>query len=191
MSADSFGERSLVDAERVRVEALGEPGQRRFRMMVVADGHTAIMWMEKQQMQALGLALNQMLEQFPESGLELGSPDVPVEFDTETRRQFRVGRIELGFDDRVNRVVVISHDINDGDDDDDDQPSPSAASPFACRMTRVQAESISSEAASLVAAGRPRCPMCGAPMGPGVHVCAQQNGHLPIPLTDLEDEDSF
>lgn len=189
MSADSFGERSLVDAQRVRVEALGEPGQRRFRMMVVADGRTSIMWMEKQQMQALGLALNQMLEQFPEGALELDSPDAPVEFDTDTRRQFRVGRIELGFDDRVSRVVVISHDINDGDEDD--EPSQSAASPFACRMTRGQAESISTDAAALVAAGRPRCPMCGAPMGPGVHVCAQQNGHLPVPLTEFEDEDSF
>ena len=38
MAADPFGERSLVDAQRVRVEAIGEPGQRRFRLMVIADG---------------------------------------------------------------------------------------------------------------------------------------------------------
>ena len=188
MAADPFGERSLFDAQRVRVEAIGEPGQRRFRMMVVADGDTAIMWMEKQQMQALGLALNQMLEQFSEDTLELGRGDVPIEFNTDTRRQFRVGRIELGFDEPNGRVVVIAHDINSGDEDDDAEV---VAKPFACRLTRSQAEAVSGAAASLVAAGRPRCTMCGVPMGPGIHVCAQQNGHLPIPLTELAEEEPF
>lgn len=189
MAADPFGERSLVDAQRVRVEAIGEPGQRRFRMMVVADGNTAIMWMEKQQMQALGLALNQMLEQFSADTLELGRSEIPVEFDTDTRRQFRVGRIELGFDEPNGRVVVIAHDINSGDDDD--EQGEAAAVPFACRLTRAQAESISGSAATIVAAGRPRCSMCGAPMSPGIHVCAQQNGHLPIPFSEIGEEETF
>ena len=187
MAADPFGERSLVDAQRVRVEAIGEPGQRRFRMMVVAESGTAIMWMEKQQMQALGLALNQMLEQFSYETLELGRSELPVEFDTDTRRQFRVGRIELGFDEPNGRVVIIAHDINSGDDADGEE----AATPFACRLTRAQAEAVSGSAATIVAAGRPRCSMCGAPMGPGVHVCAQQNGHLPIPLSEVGEEESF
>lgn len=188
MPADPFGERSVVDAQRARVEAIGEPGQRRFRFMVIADGQTAIMWMEKQQIQALGLALGQMLEQFETGGLDLDRSEMPVEFDTETRRQFRVGRIELGYDESASRVVVIAHDINSPDEDDDDE---AAGSPFACRLSRAQAEDISGTAATVVAAGRPRCTMCGAPMGPGVHVCAQQNGHLPIPFADLEDEESF
>ena len=177
----------MVDAQRARVEALGQPGQRRFRFMVVADGQTAIMWMEKQQIQALGLALGQMLEQFETSGLDLNTSDMPVEFDTETRRQFRVGRIELGYDESAARVVVIAHDINAADEDDD-EPS---GSPFACRLTRAQAEEISGTSATVVSAGRQRCTMCGAPMGPGAHVCAQQNGHLPIPFADLEDEETF
>lgn len=187
MAADPFGERSLVDAQRIRVEAIGEPGQRRFRMMVIADGDTAIMWMEKQQMQALGLALNQMLEQFSSDTLDLSRSEVPVEFDTDTRRQFRVGRIELGFDETNGRVVVIAHDVSTGDDEDDQD----AARMFACRLTRAQAEAISGNAATIVAAGRPRCTMCGSPMGPGPHVCAQQNGHLPIPFGDLDEEETF
>jgi uncharacterized repeat protein (TIGR03847 family) len=184
MAADPFGERSLVDAQRVRVEAIGEPGQRRFRMMVIADGQTAIMWMEKQQMQALGLALGQMLEQFDEDTIAFDRSDVPIDFDTDTRRQFRVGRIELGYDETAARVVVIIHDINSDDDDEE------SSGPFACRLTRGQAEAVSGSAASVVAAGRPRCSMCGAPMGPGIHVCAQQNGHLPIPFDDLDEEEA-
>ena len=188
MAADPFGERSLVDAQRVRVEAIGEPGQRRFRLMVIADGDTAIMWMEKQQMQALGLALNQMLEQFSTDTLDFGRGDVPIDFDADTRRQFRVGRIELGFDEANGRVVVIAHDINSGDADEDGE---AAAKPFACRLSQSQAESLSGSAATIVAAGRPRCTMCGAPMGPDNHVCAQQNGHLPIPYSEIGDEEPF
>ena len=40
------------------------------------------------------------------------------------------------------------------------------------------APEISEEAERVVAAGRPRCVMCGMPMGPGPHACANQNGHL-------------
>ena len=57
-----------LDAQRLRVEAIGEPGQRRFRFMAVVGGDTFIIWMEKQQLQALGLALEQMLEQLPDRG---------------------------------------------------------------------------------------------------------------------------
>ena len=51
------------DALAVTVEAIGEPGKRRFRLMAIVGGDTHIVWMEKQQVQALGLALEQVLVQ--------------------------------------------------------------------------------------------------------------------------------
>ena len=33
--------------------------------------------------------------------------------------------------------------------------------------------------ADVVAAGRPPCPLCGAPMDPAGHVCPRSNGHHP------------
>jgi uncharacterized repeat protein (TIGR03847 family) len=168
------------DAQRIRVEALGQPGQRRFRLLVIMEGETWIAWMEKQQVQALGLALEQMLEQIPESGLALGSFPI-TEFDTETRRQFRVGRMELGYDDRNDRLVIIAHDINETDEE--------AEAALTCRLTREQASELSADSASVVAAGRPRCTMCGAPMGPGPHACPQQNGHFPRYLADLSSDE--
>ena len=68
-----LGPNSDLEAQRLRVEAIGEPGQRRFRLLALMDGETYIVWMEKQQLQALGLALEQMLEQLPSSGPDLGS----------------------------------------------------------------------------------------------------------------------
>ena len=179
-----------IEAQRVRVEAIGQPGQRRFRMLVVVGGETHVAWMEKQQLQALGLALEQMLAQLPEAAPLLGSSAIPIEFDAETRRQFRVGRMELGYEERTDRVVIIAHDIGDGGDeddpgsidDDDDRPA------LTCSITRDQAREVSADAAAVVAAGRPRCTMCGAPMGPGPHACPQQNGHFPRELAGVDDD---
>lgn len=168
------------DAQRIRVEALGQPGQRRFRFLVIMDGETWVAWMEKQQVQALGLALEQMLEQIPDAA-PIPEAFGMLEFDTESRRQFRVGRMELGYDDRSDRLVVIAHDVNETDDE--------AEPALTCRLTREQATELSADAAAVVAAGRPRCTMCGAPMGPGPHACPQQNGHFPRYLADLADEE--
>lgn len=177
------GANPALDAQRLRVDALGEPGQRRFRLMAIIDGATHIVWMEKQQLQALGLALEQLLEQLPESGPEVDPTSLPVEFDDHTSNQFRAGRMELGYDERRDRIVVAAHDIQQ-----DDDITESGRPEFACRLTRAQAREISADAATVAAAGRPRCPMCGQPMNPGGHVCPQMNGHLPL-VIDETDED--
>ena len=182
MAADPFGSRLDDEAQGLVVEAIGEPGQRRFRFMAIVDGDTHIVWMEKQQLQALGMALDQLLDQLPDRGPELGGSFPPMTFDTQTLHQFRVGRMELGYDDRRNRLVIVAHDIEtDGDDE--------IVPPFSCRITRAQARDLSVNAAVVVSAGRPRCTMCGSPMGPGNHVCPHQNGHLPISFTDLDLDD--
>ena len=183
-----FRPRPDLDAQALRVEALGEPGQRRFRLLAVVGGDTFIIWMEKQQLQALGLALEQMLEQLPDRGPELEHAPALVDFDVDTRRQFRAGRMELGYDERQDRLVIVAHDINEDAaalEIGGDEPEAS----FACRMTREQARELSADAAAVVAAGRPRCSMCGGPMGPGHHVCPQQNGHFPQELADTDDDD--
>lgn len=179
MASDPYERRPDLDVQRLRVEAIGEPGQRRFRLLTLIDGETTIVWLEKQQLQALGLALDQMLDQLPEGPPDLSSSGLPLDFDEDTRRQFRVGRMELGYDERNDRFVIIAHDLME----------ESAEVGFRCRITRAQARELTVDAVSVVAAGRPRCTMCGAPMGPGIHVCPQQNGHLPRALADLAVDD--
>lgn len=178
MADELFGSGTPADVERIRVEALGEPGARRFRLMAIVGGDTHIVWMEKQQLQALGLAVEQLMEQMPDSGSGIDEAESPVEFDTDTQDQFRVGRIELGYDVSSDRVVISTFDIEQDDDEE--------AASLAMRLTRRQSVELSTDAALVVAAGRPLCPMCGSPMSPEGHVCPQQNGHLPISLEDSD-----
>jgi len=188
MADGPFGLPMDDEAEGLKVEAIGEPGQRRFRLMAVVDGETHIVWMEKQQLQALGIALEQMLDQLPDRGPDLGGSSPPLDYDNQSRHQFRVGRMELGYDDRRNRLVIVAHDLEErGAGGGIEEPQAA----FSCRISRSQARDLSATAASVVSAGRPRCTMCGSPMGPGNHVCPHQNGHLPLSLheTDMDDED--
>lgn len=172
---------SDLDAERIQIEAIGQPGERRFRLLAIVKGQTYAIWMEKQQVQALGLALEQMLDRLPDDPI-LSSPPSLMEFDRDTRKQFRVGRMELGYDDDEDRLVIVAHDING--------PEEGEAT-FACRITREQGRELSAEAAAVVAAGRPRCTMCGEPMGPGPHVCPQQNGHYRHDLEAMEEPEEI
>ncbi len=175
--ADEFNPMSPGgDAQLLRAEALGEPGHRRFRLVTVIDGETFVLWMEKQQVQALGLALEQLVEHLPPSpGFGVGDPTAVI--DEDTLHQFRVGRIEIAFDESVGQIVLAAHDI----EQDDDVARPS----LTIRISREIGRSLSEEAAELVSKGRPICPMCGSPMEVGkTHVCPQQNGHLPLSFDD-------
>ena len=165
------------DALAVTVEAIGEPGKRRFRLMAIVGGDTHIVWMEKQQVQALGLALEQVLDRLPDSGPTFEPSGMGAAYDTDSRYQFRAGRMELGYEERQNRLSVVAHDLDSGGDE----------GTLTVRISRRQARELSETAAAVVSAGRPICPLCSLPMGPGPHVCAGQNGHLPEHL----DEDDF
>jgi uncharacterized repeat protein (TIGR03847 family) len=181
MAEESQRGRIEGDAQRVRVEALGEPGQRRFRLMTVIDGATCVVWMEKEQLRRLGQALEQVLENMPDTGPEASVETSIFNFDVSASFQIRAGRMELGFDEQRKRLVVIAHDL---ESEDDEAPA------FVCRMTPGQSRELAEEAETVVASGRPLCPLCGRPMSPGEHVCEKQNGHYPARLQEVEDEDT-
>jgi uncharacterized repeat protein (TIGR03847 family) len=158
-----------IDVRWVNVEAIGEPGQRRFRLLISSGTETTVFWMEKLQVDALGRALEQLLDQLPEDEEADDFQAAEPQFDLQSDRQFRVGKLEIGYDETRDRIVLIAYDIEE----------PESFGPAAvCRLTRTQSSEISEEADRVVAAGRPRCVMCGTPMGPGPHACANQNGHL-------------
>lgn len=171
--------RGSGNADRINAEAIGEPGSRRFRLLTLVEGETRIVWLEKEQLRRLGEALEQVLDQLPERGLDQGPNNAITSYALDTRFQLRAGRMELGYDEARDRLIIIAHDID-----------AEAASPaiFECRISRLQARDLAEEADEVVSAGRPRCPLCGMPMGPGPHSCAKQNGHHPERLEDVEGE---
>jgi uncharacterized repeat protein (TIGR03847 family) len=169
-----FGVAGGVDAQ-----AFGQPGQRTFRLRVIGDGRqSASLWMEKEQMQALSLALKQMLAQLD---YDAEPPAAEVgEFPVVPDHDFRIGRMGMGYSPADATVVLQTYEIGVEDDDD---PT------LRVRLTQQQSASLGVQLDEIIAGGRPVCPLCGLPMEPGGHACVRSNGHSKQPIPDEESDD--
>ena len=171
----------LVDA--VDAEAIGAPGERTFRLRAIAGGNHAALWMEKEQLSALGRAISRLLaersarreEPAPSSG-DLSAfgehPDVDL----------RVVRLGLDFENDGERVLILA--------DDEEAMTRGNTPAFRMEVGRSHARALVTQITDVVSAGRPRCPLCGQPIeGDGQHFCPGSNGHsevLEIPTDEPE-----
>lgn len=162
------------DVQRADAESIGVPGQRTFRMIFSEGSEVVVLWLEKQQLQALGMAFEQMIAQLRAAGVAAArvseiepEPVGPVPPDS---AEFHVGRLAVGFDEERSRVTLFAHDI------EADEADPPAV---VVRLELQRARTMATQIERVVAAGRPTCPRCGAPIGPDGHVCPHDNGHFP------------
>jgi uncharacterized repeat protein (TIGR03847 family) len=175
----------LLDFGRVsslEAEAIGQPGQRTFRLRVSSGGRTASLWLEKEQLQALALALMRLLVQMgqPEYIPAAGAAANPLSpFPEEPSLDLKVGRLGLGLDQAEGSVVFFAYEVEEAEEE-----SEQAEAALACRAAPAQCRDLVAMIEGIVAAGRPICRLCLAPIDPEGHVCARSNGHRPE--TDLE-----
>lgn len=177
-----FEQHEYNQLEILTAEAIGEPGQRRFRLVAGVPGDLISLWMEKEQLQALGLAIEQLLEQLQTTGIntdEIKSTRLPSLAPIDpTAAEYQVGKMAIGYDEDVRVVAFFAHDVEQQSDADP---------VFTGRSTLEASKGLAEEIAEVVAAGRPRCPRCGEVIGPEGHVCPHSNGHLPWdPNTESE-----
>ncbi|MBM4440633.1 MAG: DUF3090 domain-containing protein [Candidatus Rokubacteria bacterium] len=194
--SDSF---ELAAPDYFTTGAVGRPGQRVFYLQGREAGAVVTLKVEKEQIAALADYVAGLLAKLPDAGtvsgtLPLLEPVEPV---------WAVGSLGLGYDEAIDRLVVIANEavageeddseeapdepaeqtiesaieraIDDEDDDADEDDEDGATARFL--ITRAQAAAFVEQARSLVKAGRPICPMCSQPKDPG-HVCPRSNGHV-------------
>lgn len=168
--------------ERVQADAVGVPGQRRFRLRARDERQFALIWVEREQIQALGLALEQLLTQ-----VQLQRHERPVKADPggplddfvgSPAVEFTAGRIGLGYDEERDLAVLELTDIEQNLADEESQPASPETVTLVIRFGRAQAAALRDQCQATLQAGRPRCPLCGAPMAAdGSHFCIRANGH--------------
>ena len=133
---------------------------------------TATLWLEKEQLIALGDAIENVLRdedfRYVPSPLD-DAPEPPV-FPLNTTYDFRLAQLSMGVDREDRRVVLIA---SDGPDDADDTTG------LTMNFDYARAYELRRVITAVVAAGRPPCPLCTAPMDPSGHVCVRTNGHQP------------
>jgi uncharacterized repeat protein (TIGR03847 family) len=159
-----YGKALAVDAE-----AIGKPGQRTFRLLVRSAEGSASVWMEKQQLEAIGLWLGETLQQL-ERDKPTNEPDEePGDFLNTFDLEVRAGQVGLGYAEEANLFAIQAYDS---------QTAAEGGPPtFRCLLSRGQSRVLSRTIARVVAAGRRICPLCEMPMDPEGHVCPKSNGH--------------
>src|SRR5436309_4509952 len=113
------------------------------------------MWVEKEQLQALGLAVEQVLAEF--QGQPSGKPPRQPPIDTfppNPTVDLKVGRLALGQDESElesgSRYVLLVYDLEGSGAEEEETTTPAT---FATRATREQLRSLSRNIAEVVAAG--------------------------------------
>jgi uncharacterized repeat protein (TIGR03847 family) len=163
---------------RLTASSQGEPGRRRFYLLVSHESTWARVWIERDQLEALGLAVSQVLaslegKMFLDPEPTEPPPDLDRDPDPPTTpaADFRAGRLTLGYDGQRDLIALIT-----GDAEAQDPSEPV----LACRASRLQMQRLALRVSELMASGRPRCKICGGPIEEGVlHVCPKTNGHPP------------
>jgi uncharacterized repeat protein (TIGR03847 family) len=148
--------------DKVMVGVRGEVGNRLFLLQAREGRRLVIVKCEKQQLQALGEWLAQVLS-------ELGRPGhLPDDFSLEPEYEsdFVAGDIAVAIDEESHTIEVTFESL-EGDDE------------LTLTLTREWAGGLAIAITLLVEAGRPICPLCGGPLDPRGHDCPRTNGHSP------------
>lgn len=180
-------------------DAVGGPGQRRFRLYAQAGSRSAIMWMEKEQLNTLSLALDRALAQLTEgkvlrtiaqAGPKTETTEIPSSFPTRPSFELQVGQIRIGYDQSRDLLALIAAPIEilleRGQEPRALIREEESVSIF---FTLQQAQALTSSITVLVASGRPVCPLCNRPLDGGPHACAPQNGHRQVLQELIEDDE--
>lgn len=155
----------------ILADAVGEPGNRRFRILARNDYELVNLWVEREQLQAMAGAIEKLLTEIPavtEDDPDRPPREGPVSFEMRPNLEFRVGQLALGYDEQRRLFVLMAHDV---------EAEPGGSPAFSCLVSRDQLQGFGFAVQALVAAGRPRCPICGRPMEGGEHDHAESNGH--------------
>lgn len=161
-----YGRALSIDAE-----AFGQPGQRRFRLLVRSTNQSAAIWMEKQQLASIGAWFEETCERLDKER-PTSEPDVePLPFGPTFDLEFRAIQIGLGYREEDDLFIIQAFDAEGG--------AVGQRPNFRCFLSRGQCRVLSRKIAAVVAAGRPICPLCEMPVDPEGHVCPRSNGHSP------------
>ena len=154
--------------------AVGPPGQRVFYIQAAGGGELMTLKIEKAQVAALARYFADLLSDLPTPpseeipvGLELVEPAIA---------DWVVGQLAVAFDETIDRLILRAEEITE-ESDEESAATDVLGGSARLVLQRGQVQAFVVQAAMLVAAGRPACPLCGLPMDPEGHVCIKTNGH--------------
>lgn len=165
--------------DRLVIGTVGRPGSRTFYLQARTGTRLLSVALEKEQSAALVEKIDELLDELMATeGNRYSVPDqAPVELvDTEAldqpvEEQFRVGIMGLGWDPSTAQLVIEAVPAQPVDPQTLEPVGPEPEEALVVRIPVGAARAFAQRTRDVVAAGRPLCPLCGAPMDPEGHVC--------------------
>ena len=158
----------------IKADAIGEPGQRRFRIIVSVRNVSVDLWLEKTQLFRLSVVIKQEIINIGYSEATYKAPSIENTSDLESEGldsfEIDTGNINLFYIKEEN-LFSISVDGLENDTE--------AGTHLVFKISKEQLNLFADQAQEICAAGRPLCPLCNSPMGNEPHRCARSNGHHP------------
>ena len=161
----------LDQVKLLSVYTMGEPGKRTFFLIIGQKEDWIRVWLEKEQLEALGLAVDQFL-----FTLSREHPDLPRNEDETSlsdhvpsrmpSAELEIDQIVLGFEGEWAALDFLAHVVG---------PQSEETAQLTCRAALAQLKEMGSQAKSVCAAGRPRCVLCGRPIDLEGHTCPSDN----------------
>ena len=181
------------------VEAVGQPGQRRFRLFARSSRGSVILWMEKEYLNNLSLTIDHALAQLTEgqilrteaqAGGRVMPQGMPPNFPRTPDYEFQVGRIGLNYETDTSMFMLAAMPMEivmePGREPEIIIREEEAVS---IHFSLQQAHDLTSAINTVVASGRPVCPLCHMPLDGGPHACVKQNGHREIVQVEEDGEE--
>src|SRR5260370_24780777 len=108
--------RDLGRVDMVGAEAIGQPGQRRFRIFVLVRATSVPIWMEKEHLHTLSIALDRILAQLSEGQILRVEPQAhplpppegaPANSPAKPDFELQVGQPRISYDERRDLLILI------------------------------------------------------------------------------------
>jgi uncharacterized repeat protein (TIGR03847 family) len=164
----------LDPVDRLTAGAIGEPGKRVFYLQARQDERLVTILVEKQQVELLSASLVEVLAR---AGRETGEGPSEEEMDLEEPvvPEWRAGRISIGYDEDRDMILLEAEEVSE-EESEEEEVLAGDRGKVRLWASREQALALARHGATVAAAGRPRCQLCGNPIDPEGHVCPALNG---------------
>jgi uncharacterized repeat protein (TIGR03847 family) len=168
---------------RFVVGTVGQPGERVFYLQAADDSRIVSVALEKSQVSVLAERLEQLLDEVAtRSGFELPQAVAPdtAPLESPIDEEFRVAAMGLAYDTNSGMILVEAQAPAESPEEaeasllEDTDDGPDA---LRVRLAHQAAVDFVERARRVVAAGRPPCPLCNAPLDATGHVCPRSNGY--------------
>jgi uncharacterized repeat protein (TIGR03847 family) len=151
--------------------AVGPPGKRTFFLVVGDSTRWLRVWLEKEQLQALAMAVRQLLFNLSQQASRPTSPapvaPVPdVAPSGLPAAELEIEGLSLGYETDSATLSISARGIG---------RHKQHQTVLDCRVSLAQVRQLGRQADAACSAGRPRCIVCGGPIDPAGHVCPGSN----------------